>query len=129
MRKIAEIIDEAYDIFVMSYEKFEKDNRWQGGFKPEYVCTVAEISEKMLVNERISAESKTRQTSTSDIITVILKDGKEKTIAVKDHIRAEKFHYDTKNYCWRKKMKKSSWDYLKNKYPFDSLTAEVVEGN
>jgi len=128
MRKIAEIIDEAYDIFVLSYEKFEKDNRWQSGFKPEYICTVAEISEKMLVNERISEQRTPKPQTSEGMIKVILKDGKEKTIDVKDHIRAEKFHYDTKKYCWHKTMKRSSWGYLKNKYPFDSLTAEVVEG-
>ena len=61
-RKLKEIVDEAYDIFMLCWDNFQNDNRWKDqhlkttNFPYSAVEKVAEMAQHILVNERISAE-------------------------------------------------------------------------
>ena len=141
VRKIKEIVDEQYDIFVLAYEKFEADNRWKGNFHFEWITCVAEMSKAMLIHERISEEQQKRgynkqSSSAGDDpqdgerrVTIRLSDGTVKTKDVKDKIREHNFWWDTPkgSFDWNKIMTMQEWNNLKDKYPFKELTVTVEE--
>jgi len=140
MRKLQEIIDEAYDIFTLAYDKFEEDKRWKGNYHYEWVKGVAEIAEKLLISERIEAQrtnnytasyktkTNTNISSQDKIVTVRVSDGDVKTLDVKERLRELGFWWNRPEGSkdWNKRMKLSDWEALKGQEPFNKLTIDVV---
>jgi hypothetical protein len=146
-RELHEIVDESYKIFTLVLNKFEADKRFKNeGLPPAYVSIVSEMTQHILVNERIDESqdrrygyrnpSQTQNTPSKiqdndKMVTVRLTDGKDlRTQDVKDVLKNQyKFWWNTPqgSYDWNKKMHLSEWLGLATLEPFCNLTAKVVE--
>ena len=141
-RKLNEIIDEAYDIFVLCHDKFANDKRWKGNYHYEWIAATANITEKILISERIedsknayydrkrkNLQSDTNTSNHEEKVTVRLTDGNVKTIDVKDQLNQAGWYWNKPegSYDWNKIMSLASWETLKNTYPFNKLTVKIEQ--
>jgi len=134
-RSIEQIVDESYRIFCLAKEKFDSDKRRWSNMEFHYTwpCAVAEMAEKILLNERIEESQGKRygaSQSANEMIGVILsgnfKIDLEKNEEALKILKNVNFKMDPASKTWQRRMRQSSWGYLKVRWPFAELDTKVT---